>query len=247
MTKKQLFFFFAFDLLIMGLLLGYFFYPEELKLTPEKTVVVKETSVINKPEESIQLIQQRENKRNNLTNELSELETCQENDRCNFADTDPKAVYFAVSDAIKTKLRHFKEQADSEAIRLMGLRFITFDNDEVRLAALDLIASQPPKADNIPNLIKGIKWSTDPSVFKAGIMEFSRYPQQNAEITQFLLETIQSGAIFVKREVAKQILPLLNPDNIQQFEQLLLTLPAKNTTTQNLKNTLLEYQESNSH
>ncbi len=184
-----------------------------------------------------------------LIQELKKLANCQSQDNCPFEDSDPRAIHFAVGDAISQKLQQAKQQVNANEAALLIQQFMSFDNEAVRLATLELMASHPPQDENVNLIIKGLKWSTDPSVYQAAMMEFARYQDTHLQqqIDQFLLKTIQLGPVFARRMVAQQLLPFLNQQNITAYQTLASQLTANSAEAKLLNAVILEYQQGLQH
>ncbi|MBT5230948.1 MAG: hypothetical protein HOM11_11815 [Methylococcales bacterium] len=181
-----------------------------------------------------------------ILSHMAAIEHCEANNECPFADTDPKSVYFAVGMALKKDIQlltlHASEQPNLILLETAKTYFV-YQNDHVREAALNLMATQPPDQDNVPVLLEGLAQSHDANIYRMALVEFQRYPDQNSQqhIHAFLSDTLSTGGIFAKRTIANNLLPLLSTRNIDRYRAVLTQLSADQSHSRALKQIIEEF------
>jgi len=180
---------------------------------------------------------------------IHQLEQCYQEDTCRFADSDPKASYFAVGSTLADDLDLLiQQQQRSEQIMTevtaTAQRLMAFENDHVRAKALSLLALQPPSTNTLSAILRGIKDSHDRGIYQQAMMEFSKYPKpaDRDQVTRFLMAQLQHGGQFVGQIISQKVLPLMDEDNNAQWEALLQHLPPTSLRYQYLQANLEEYR-----
>jgi hypothetical protein len=203
----------------------------------KKTASNRSEAALKNPESELVRIQ----------DHLFTIANCEENQDCPFADTDPKAVYFSIGQAIKNDLAklaiEFSDKPNPE-LAVIARQYVQFENDHVRESALQLMSSQPPETENVDAIISGLSNSHDASIYQMAMVEFQRYPEQASKqkIQTFFTTTLQQGGFYAKRQVAEGLLPFLNASNISQFRELQATLPANQAHSKLLLQNIEEFE-----
>lgn len=179
--------------------------------------------------------------------EIESLIHCYEQDNCQIPQNEPRAHFFIVGQKITDAVRILIKKSDPSVLNAeyveLAQELIQFENDQVKEAALDLMASQPPIDSNVNAIVGGMQQSHDASLYQQIIVEFQRYPDpgQQQQITDFMMETIKTGGHYASRTVAKSVLPLMNEQNVEAYQTLQDELPKDSQRYQFLNQTLLEY------
>jgi hypothetical protein len=175
---------------------------------------------------------------------INRLLSCQANgDNCPIetvqavASNDPRAVYFAVSQAISNELADLlplsenpgpDNGSEEAALADLSRRMLIYDEDRVRLAALNIIYHLPTSPENLNAIIQGLSDSNDPELYEHAIVVFQRYvtEEDQQKIAGFLADTMIHGSPAVSQAVALHISTLLDPVTTAIVENSLSSLPA---------------------
>jgi hypothetical protein len=186
------------------------------------------------------------------TSRLKALEDCQESLECDFPQDSPASYSYAVDEAMAQELRHFSDiaqkwkdrggQMPTEA-QAVARHFLTSPSDEVKEAAIELLAVAPPNSENMRAVIDGLRESVSGPLYQTGLEELSRYArgEESSEISAFLLETMKQGGHYAAEEVARATLPFINTTNFKQYLGALAEMSPRSSTYLHLKLNLEEY------
>jgi hypothetical protein len=188
--------------------------------------------------------------RQTLQKELLKLRGCLATQNCAFSREDPRAYEFAVAHDAEKAVRQLKSETlrnkwrDAE-ITKGAVDALSWDEDNVRAAALDLLATQPPSAEARDGILQGVAESTDPSIYEQAMRELARYTDagDQEKIDRFLQSTLQTGGFFAAGKVAEKIQPFLNAQNIPKYQKLVASLPEGSAKRSALEQALFEYSQ----
>lgn len=169
-------------------------------------------------------------KRNLLKKELHELLNCHKSNSCPIDNSDPRASDLLLGQQITAKLNEYKALAlendyyDDETAAIVK-KFITNSNGYVQESAIDLMSAMPPNSDNAQTLIKTLETSYDAKIMNQSMKELQRYPQLSSQVDKLYQKSLQTGSFYVAQEIAMNILPQLNTQNIEQYTEVANNLP----------------------
>ena len=181
---------------------------------------------------------------------LQSLQACLTSHRCDFPKDDPHAYSFAVGKAAESALADFTQevkQAHSVDPRITDLAVsaLQWEDDSVRSAALDLLATQPPSPRARDGILAGLGASHDDSLYNQGLNELRRYgsAEDQQAISEFLERTIQMGPFFAANTVANGVLPFLTAQNLPAYRKILAELPPGSAKRAALEQALFEFTQ----
>lgn len=198
-----------------------------------------------------------------LVNELRErasvekfrdLELCLESrNPCDIAQTEPRSSDIWVSDRAVRELQGLRlafsqlSLEDQESVR-KDLSAVTewalnFTDDAVREEGLRLSRFSLEPDQRVHAVIASLKESVSAPLYDVGlsILRESKDISTKDQV-DFYVETIQTGGYYASEEVARQILPYLNDENIVRFVDLRNKLPAESNTAVYLNENIKEYR-----
>lgn len=215
---------------------------------PAATPVVSASAVSDSSQASNSLAQEWRA----ATRRLKALEECQESLECDFPQDSPASYSYAVDEALAQELRQFSSvaqkwqghggQVPTEA-QAVARHFLSSPSDEVKEAAIELLAVAPPSAENMRAVIGGLRDSVSGPLYQTGLEELGRYAHsdESSEISAFLLETMRQGGHYAAEEVARATLPFINPATFKQYLGALAEMSPRSSTYLHLKLNLEEY------
>ncbi len=186
---------------------------------------------------------------NDLFKELEKLKACSKGiSDCNLPQSDPRIAELELGQRIAKTIDSITliSQASTEDISQyheVAQEFVKHPDGHVQEAALELMATLQPNPDNVTALLDGLSNTHDAAIYRMSIMEFSRHddPQLKTQIDTLLINTLKTGGHFAAQEVAKDILPLLTKDNVEQYRKVATELPANSAKAKALKANLEEF------
>jgi hypothetical protein len=183
-----------------------------------------------------------------------DLELCLEpRNPCDIAQTEPRSSDLWVSDRVMRELQGLRlafsqlSAEDQNAVR-GDLATVTdwalsFQDDYVREEGMRLSRYALPPEQRVQAVITSLKESVSAPLYDLGLSIL----RENKEVAtkdqvDFYVQTIQTGGYYASEEVARQILPYLNDDNIVRFVELRNQLPAESNTAIYLNENIKEYR-----
>lgn len=162
---------------------------------------------------------------------LTHLNNCLESRNCKYPQRDPRAYETAVHDETETTLRtllnwqkrhHYR---DSRIPQLMT-EFLKFEKTEVKQIAIEILGTQPTHPAVLESLLENVIQHPQPDAVAPAMAELARYRsrQDRARIDAVVEETLLYGGIFSAVEVAKNMAPLITPQNRSRYTSILRTL-----------------------
>lgn len=184
---------------------------------------------------------------------LVEVKPCELTQDCVITDNDPRAQAFADAAKVQAQLdaillKQRQAPTDNPQLAKIARQFFAYPDGQVQEMALDLMATVSPEPENVEVVVRVLEHSHDARLFQVAMQEFQRYPaeEEQEKIRTLLVSTLESGGFFAAQEVARSLLPLLNPNNIQWYQEALSRLPANTAKANVLKNVLQEFVLLNS-
>ncbi|WOX05308.1 hypothetical protein [Microbulbifer pacificus] len=197
--------------------------------------------------QSEHLDDQRLQERQSLRREILELANCQQTYSCPQDDSDPRASDILAGKMLAEKLRAYADfhqnndyfdEESSEMVR----DFVDHSDGFVQEVAIDLMSMQAPNRENALALIESLQSSYDAKIVNQAMKELQRYPELQSQIDQMLAQSLQTGSLYVAQEVALNILPLLNSENVRTFEDVAMKLPQHSLRAKALKSNIREFR-----
>mgnify|MGYP001548217801 CR=1 FL=1 len=184
-----------------------------------------------------------------LFGRLEKLKSCSKGlTDCDLPQTDPRSAELELGQRIaKTidvmTLLSQSSSEDNEQYHQIAQEYVKHHDGHVQESALELMATLNPNPDNVKALIEGLNNTHDAKIYNMSLIEFSRHtdPQLKSEIDTLLVNTLTTGGHFASQEVAKNILPLLNDDNIEKYRQVLEQIQPTSDKAKSLKANIEEY------
>lgn len=180
--------------------------------------------------------------------ELDRLKTCYGR-ACAYPVSDPRSYELAVGQDLKKVLFQMAEWVRSEGIDAHEVsekarEFLTSDDGFVQSAALDLISTQRPSADNLDAILANVLAGYDSELIEHAMLELERY-ESRAEydkIDQALAQALTTGAPFVAREVSEHLTPFVNERSFLFFQDVVAHLATQSASRINLETCLSDFQ-----
>ncbi|WP_295799116.1 hypothetical protein [uncultured Microbulbifer sp.] len=182
-----------------------------------------------------------------LARGISDLANCHQTYSCPQDFSDPRASDIKQGRMLADKLEEYadfhrqRDYFDEESAEV-ARTFLDHPDGFVQEAAIDLVSMQAPSEANGHALINALKDGYDAKVMEQAMKELQRYPGLQPEIDQLLAESLQTGSFYVAQEVALNILPHLNAENVQMFEQVVSGLPQHSVRAKALKSNIREFR-----
>ncbi|HRK08628.1 MAG TPA: hypothetical protein PLZ57_12725 [Pseudobdellovibrionaceae bacterium] len=165
---------------------------------------------------------------------------------------DPRAEYDALIDGMVAALYDLRGEARAAISRgetpeidplAVGQAFARHPNDDVRVAALQILADLPASPAALEAAQHVVKVSNSGEAVLVALDLLKRgqelAPQQ---ITETLLSALERGGFQVRDTVARELLPFLNSDNLASFQRVLGQAPPRSRLAQYLKQNIEERQ-----
>ena len=186
-------------------------------------------------------------KREKIAQTLRELANCQETKTCPVDDSDPRASSYLLGQQLKEQLNDYaKLHADNkyydEVTAQLTQEFLDYPDGHVQEAAIDLMSAQPANENNALTLITALGDGYDAKIMNQAMGELQRYPQLSEQSQQLFMDTLKTGAFYPAQEVAKNILPFLNANNIDSYKEVLASLSPKSAKARYLNAAIIEAQ-----
>ncbi|MEC7120656.1 MAG: hypothetical protein VXW65_12250 [Pseudomonadota bacterium] len=192
-----------------------------------------------------------------LRQHMHHYASCIENNPCGLPDSDPKAVFFTVSQTLAASLRELaligaRQPELMAATAALAREYLLFPEGYVQEAALQIFAQLPPDPDNAARIRQLLAESFNDGIVAQSLLELQRYPDTAAiaQLTPVLLQGLRSGGFHAADQIARDIAPFLNRDNIGQYEQLLQQMPEALERHRRLSDAIAQWhqqQASRSH
>jgi hypothetical protein len=129
-------------------------------------------------------------------------------------------------------------------ISVAARRFLASDDRIVQAAALELISTQPPSAENLDAILGNILAGYDAELIEQAMLELERYtaPADGDRIDQALGEAMTMGAPFVAREISAHITPFVNERSYNFFQDVAERLPRQSYYRIHLESSLADFR-----
>lgn len=177
--------------------------------------------------------------------ELNSIQNCMQDESCReLSQQDPKAAFYDGSYRAQKVLREAKLQTtlSEPQRRELALQGLKWPEDDVKRAALELLETLPPSAEDLGVLLDSMQEVRSRELIQEALLEMSRHqsPGERQAIDQFLIRTIQAGPMSVNHLYASEVGLLITDQNRPNFEVLLANLPVQSQRYRALKATLAE-------
>ncbi len=186
-------------------------------------------------------------KRLKLSDELNALLNCQLTDSCPEDNSDPRAASILLGNMLAEKLQQYLDlhldnnYYDAQSLAMVK-QFLNYPDGHVQEKAINLMSAQPADLETGQALINVLEDSFDAKIMNQSLIELQRYPQLGDEIKSLLQSSLVTGSFYVAREIASQIIPFLNEDNINSYIDIANKLPPRSKRARFLKANIKEYQ-----
>lgn len=185
----------------------------------------------------------------NVINALADARRCYEQPSgCHFSNDDPRMEdiqagqhYRAALSALHSAI--MDGQISGADGRQYALDALAAQDGHVQAMALSILADIDAHPEMIYPLLTVIETSHDAKITETAMVLLSHQPIDGyqPDIDDVLQNSLQTGSVNVSPVVAQSILPYLNDDNVNEYVDLLLTLPDGSQTHQLLDVMLEEY------
>lgn len=163
-------------------------------------------------------------------NRLQFLEKCFQR-RCKLPNSDSRsyehAVYMEVENTLETlkdwqKRHHLQDRRISRLV----LSFLAFEKSEIKVTALEILATQPKDGRVVPHILGNVIDQAYPEPIPLAIRELARYKnsKHQQKIDVAVITALTHGSIFSAIEIAQNVQPLITPQNRIQFEDAMTDL-----------------------
>ena len=184
-----------------------------------------------------------------LISELKKLKNCANGADCGLPQTDPRSAELELGQRFARTIDKMTLLAqagigDETTYQKVAQEYVKHPDGHVQEAALELMAACDPDPQNVASLVAGLTDTHDAQIYRMALMEFSRYddPQLRNDIDNLLIDTLKTGGHFASQEVANDILPMLNEQNIDKYKTTLTELPANTAKAKALKANIEEFE-----
>ncbi len=181
--------------------------------------------------------------------QLRFLNSCYNDNDCGYQNQDPRQVDYQIGQEIKDELHNLMAMWKNSEITATELEQAALDSlnnpdGHVQQAALDLLAQLPPSAANFDAIIEITEDNYDAMIVEQLMDELYRYMPQGygAEIDQTFTNLIITGAPYASQTAAQNIVPFLNPNNIDTYKDTLSKIPADSKKAKLLKGAIEEFE-----
>lgn len=186
------------------------------------------------------------------TERMRNLVECAASEACPFPKDQPYSYDLAVHTALALEIRRFNQLVRSrtdasgfpESAAGIARYFLAASNDDVKEAALELIALAPPSEANMESVIDALRKSVSAPLYRKGFDELRRYAgeDQPPELDQFIREVVVRGPHFASIEAARATLSFMNPGNVEDYIKFTRELPVRSKTRFFMELNLQEYE-----
>lgn len=183
-------------------------------------------------------------------NDFRDLKNCYESQSCDFPQTDPRSYEFAVGKSLAARLDQIlvkfrNDPAAHQNLQVMARESFKIEDGFVQSAALNILRSFPPSAENLEVLAAGIVNNPDPSIVEQVMNEFERYVGTPHEAgVHASLRDILQGPHFSAQAAAQNILNFVNKTSYDEYKRTLAKLNPQSQAAKDLKAILTEYERS---
>jgi hypothetical protein len=180
---------------------------------------------------------------------LADLKACYDTHVCPFPETDPRSYEIALGKKIQSELANLRMRFGRNAGAAKDLQktagdFLQNGDGFVQEEALKILSDLPPSEESLNAITEGLKSSPDAALMEQALGEFQRYigTAMEAQVHQFLSDTLATGAQFSSITVSEKIQPFLNVKSYTIYEKALNTMTPGAKAASNLSAALREYR-----
>lgn len=183
-----------------------------------------------------------------------DLELCLEaRNPCDIPQTEPRSSDIFVTDQAVRELQGLRmafsqlSPQDQESLRAdlapATQWALSNSDDNIREEGMYLARVVLPPEERVQSVIASLKESVSGPLYDIGLGIL----RENKDVLRreqedFYVETMKTGGFYASEEVARQILPYLNDENIVRFVDLRSQLPAESSTATYLGDNIKEYR-----
>jgi len=183
--------------------------------------------------------------------EMRQTWDCYQSPQCRLGDAgDPRAEYFEAGRRIAAGMRalirqHRNHRIGDEQLGRAAHQVLAYDSGRARAAAIEALGRLPAVGEHLDALTRALDQHHDEKLFALAMPELKRYAERGhrAEVDAFLQSNLRFGAHFPARTIARELGPLLTPDNIGAYEELARELPPDTPRAEALRQTLETYRK----
>ena len=167
---------------------------------------------------------------------------------CNYSNNDPRQTSYLIGQDIKEELaallqRWKNNEICSAELSQAAIESLSNPDGHVQEAALKILAELPISNDHHNAIVMLVSDSYNTKIIKQAMTEIQRYQDSGTidQIDQVFIEQLKTGAPYASQEIAKNILPFINQNNIGYYQETLDQLPPQSKKAQLLKSNIEEY------
>lgn len=163
--------------------------------------------------------------------EITRLNDCLNRQNCPYPNTDSRAyetaVYTEMVRTIKTlagwQTRH--NYQDDRIPELMSV-FLRYDNPYVKIEALKVMSTQTALPNHLDDILNQVVNFSQPEPIPYAMRELQRYkrPDEIRKVDNAISKVLLNGGIYSAVEIAKNLAPLITPNNRPFYKGILLKL-----------------------
>lgn len=178
--------------------------------------------------------------------ELARLRNCWRENNCDFAEPDPRAAHFEAVGQIQEiliSLRRIKLSNQDTDLGMYGREWMSFPDDNVREAALDLLALHGVSEENLSALADGMSASLSSAVWEKALDVLEKYAQAGyrESVSRLLEKAVRDGSLRAGETIARGALPFLTDDNVARFTAVARDLPPGSQARRDLEAAIAEF------
>ena len=180
-------------------------------------------------------------------NEIKEIESCYQSNKCDFPQTDPRSYDIAVGHKIADRLKQLRGNLPQTELAELARHTMKIEDGFVQSVALDIFKDLPISPENLQALSEGLQNNTDPLISEKALTELQRYigtPQETK--AQQVVQTMLQGAHFASEKVGENVLSFINEQSFSAYQQLQQQMPAQSRVARDLETALTEYRKQRS-
>lgn len=173
--------------------------------------------------------------------ELARLVVCAQSRECGFDQSTPISYDRELSALITSSIKRLDHERPSDEETRVARAFMSYPDDFVKSAALEILASAETTQENLNAVLAGLRDSASAPLYSEAMDTLEKY-KGAPEVDKFVVETVQVGGHFASIELAKNSLRFMSPQNAAQFKNAVNQLPVGSQSREYLEANLREFQ-----
>ena len=173
--------------------------------------------------------------------ELGRLLTCSERGDCDYPEDTPTSYDLALTKDMVAGLRRLASFKTSDESARASRLFMNYPNDDVKSAALTVLAKAEKSDDNLHAILSGLQESVSAPLYEQAVDVLERYKGSPA-LDRFLLEVVKTGGHFASIELARHSIRFLSAQNAKEFQAIVREMPLRSQARTFLELNLQEYE-----